>query len=125
MDNLHLSDLPDPSKGSPKTRFQSDNTAETNIALAKKVNEIKNVELGEILLNIDQVSRLTGVKKCTIRYWEKSFSQFLKPVRTESKRREYTLHDIKKVNIIKRLVEEEHLTNMGVMLRLSQILKGA
>ena len=28
-------------------------------------------------LTIDQVSRLTGVKKGTLRYWEKSFGKFL------------------------------------------------
>jgi hypothetical protein len=37
-----------------------------------------NINIGDILLNIDQVSKLTGVKKSTIRYWEKSFEQFLK-----------------------------------------------
>jgi hypothetical protein len=124
MNNPRLSDPPNPSKRPPNIQFQADNTAEASIAMAPKVNELKNMELGNILLNIDQVSRLTGVKKCTIRYWEKSFSQFLKPVRTGSKRREYTMHDISKVNIIKKLVEEEHLTNIGVMLRLSQIFKG-
>ena len=51
--------------------------------------------LGEdLLLNIDQVSRLTGVRKSTLRYWEKSFEDFLKPVRTESNRREYRLTDV-------------------------------
>jgi predicted DNA-binding transcriptional regulator AlpA len=124
MNNPRLSALPNPSKRPLNIQFQADNTTEASMAMAQKVSEVKNMELENILLNIDQVSRLTGVKKCTIRYWEKSFNQFLKPVRTESKRREYTMHDIAKVNLIKKLVEEEHLTNMGVMLRLSQIFKG-
>jgi predicted DNA-binding transcriptional regulator AlpA len=124
MNNPRFSALPNPSKRPLNIQFQADNTTEASMAMAQKVSEVKNMELENILLNIDQVSRLTGVKKCTIRYWEKSFNQFLKPVRTESKRREYTMHDIAKVNLIKKLVEEEHLTNMGVMLRLSQIFKG-
>jgi DNA-binding transcriptional MerR regulator len=78
--------------------------------------------LGEdLLLNIDQVSRLTGVRKSTLRYWEKSFENFLKPVRTESNRREYRLTDVDVINTIKRLIEEEHLTNTGVRLKLNEI----
>lgn len=78
--------------------------------------------LGEdLLLNIDQVSRLTGVRKSTLRYWEKSFEDFLKPVRTESNRREYRLSDVEIIQTIKRLIEEEHLTNVGVRLKLREI----
>jgi DNA-binding transcriptional MerR regulator len=75
----------------------------------------------DLLLNIDQVSRLTGVRKSTLRYWEKSFEDFLKPIRTESNRREYRLADVDVINTIKRLIEEEHLTNTGVRLKLSKI----
>ena len=78
--------------------------------------------LGEdLLLNIDQVSRLTGVRKSTLRYWEKSFEEFLRPVRTESNRREYRLTDVDIINTIKRLIEEEHLTNTGVRIKLKEI----
>ena len=78
--------------------------------------------LGEdLLLNIDQVSRLTGVRKSTLRYWEKSFEEFLKPVRTESNRREYRLADMEVIQTIKKLLEEEHLTNVGVRLKLREI----
>jgi DNA-binding transcriptional MerR regulator len=79
--------------------------------------------LGEdLLLNIDQVSRLTGVRKSTLRYWEKSFEEFLKPVRTESNRREYRLADVDVIEAIKRLIEEEHLTNTGVRIKLKEII---
>ena len=78
--------------------------------------------LGEdLLLNIDQVSRLTGVRKSTLRYWEKSFEEFLKPVRTESNRREYRITDVDVIQKIKRLIEEEHLTNTGVRIKLKEI----
>ncbi len=76
---------------------------------------------GDLLLNIDQVSRLTGVRKSTLRYWEKSFEAFLKPVRTESNRREYRIADVDVIHTIKRLIEEEHLTNTGVRLKLGEI----
>lgn len=73
-----------------------------------------------IMLNIDQVSRLTGVRKSTLRYWEKTFEEFLKPQRTGSNRREYSLMDIEKVHTIKKLIAEEHLTTIGVRLRLGE-----
>jgi DNA-binding transcriptional MerR regulator len=75
----------------------------------------------DLLLNIDQVSRMTGVRKSTLRYWEKSFEEFLKPMRTVSNRREYCLADVEVIQKIKKLIEEEHLTNMGVRIKLKAI----
>ena len=74
----------------------------------------------DLKLTIDQVSRLTGVKKGTLRYWEKSFGEFLQPTRTDSQRREYSMADLEIIDSIKRLLEEEHLTNQGVRIRLGQ-----
>lgn len=73
-----------------------------------------------ILLNIDQVARLTGVRKSTLRYWEKCFPEFLKPVRTPSMRREYRMEDVTLIDSIRKLLEEEHLTNRGVRLHLQK-----
>ena len=72
----------------------------------------------DLMLTIEQVSQLTGVRKSTLRYWEKSFEEFLKPARTQSNRREYTMEDLDLVKTIKRLLEEEHLTSEGVRLML-------
>ncbi len=75
----------------------------------------------KLMLTIDQISQLTGVRKSTLRYWEKSFDDFLKPARTHSNRREYTLEDLDRVKAIKRLLEQEHLTAFGVRTRLQEI----
>jgi DNA-binding transcriptional MerR regulator len=72
----------------------------------------------DLMLTIEQVSQLTGVRKSTLRYWEKSFEEFLKPARTHSNRREYTMEDLNLVRTIKRLLDEEHLTSEGVRLML-------
>lgn len=74
-----------------------------------------------LMLTIDQISQLTGVRKSTLRYWEKSFDNYLKPARTHSNRREYSMDDLDRVNTIKRLLEAEHLTAHGVRLRLMEI----
>ncbi|MFH1596330.1 MAG: MerR family transcriptional regulator, partial [Pseudomonadota bacterium] len=56
-----------------------------------------------------------------LRYWEKSFNNSLRPGRTHSNRREYTLEDLDRVRTIKRLLEQEHLTSRGVRLRLVEL----
>ncbi len=79
-------------------------------------------EIGKnILLSIDQVAKLTGVKKSTLRYWEKTFQEYLQPSRTGSKRREYSLEEVQLIETIKKLLKEEHLTNLGVRMRLQGI----
>lgn len=72
----------------------------------------------DLMLTIEQVSQLTGVRKSTLRYWEKAFEEFLRPARTHSNRREYTLEDLDLIKTIKRLLDEEHLTSEGVRLKL-------
>lgn len=74
-----------------------------------------------LMLTIDQISQLTGVRKSTLRYWEKSFDDFLRPARTQSNRREYTMEDLDRVKAIKHLLEQEHLTAYGVRMRLNEL----
>jgi DNA-binding transcriptional MerR regulator len=74
-----------------------------------------------LMLTIDQISQLTGVRKSTLRYWEKSFDNFLRPARTQSNRREYTLEDLDRIKAIKHLLEQEHLTAYGVRMRLNEL----
>ena len=75
-----------------------------------------------LMLTIEQVSQLTGVRKSTLRYWEKSFEDYLKPARTPSNRREYTMEDLDVIKAIKRLLEEEHLTAEGVRVHLGKMV---
>ena len=76
---------------------------------------------GDLMLTIDQISHLTGVRKSTLRYWEKSFQDCLKPSRNHSNRREYSLEDLERIKTIKLLLEKEHLTSFGVRLRLLEL----
>lgn len=72
----------------------------------------------KVNLSIDQVAQLTGVKKTTLRYWEKEFSDYLKPERTETQRRQYSLEEVEKVAVLKQLIEEEKYKSAGVRLKL-------
>lgn len=79
----------------------------------------------QLMLTIDQISQLTGVRKSTLRYWEKSFEEFLKPARTSSNRRKYSLEDLDRVKAIHNLLENEHLTACGVRLKLQKMASPA
>ena len=79
-----------------------------------KPNEV----MQQVLLTIDQVSKLTGVKKTTLRYWEKEFSAYLQPQRTDTNRRQYSLDDIKRVEQLKQLIEVEKYKSIGVKMKL-------
>jgi DNA-binding transcriptional MerR regulator len=74
-----------------------------------------------LMFTIEQISHLTGVRKSTLRYWEKSFQDCLKPSRTHSNRREYSLEDLERIKTIKLLLEKEHLSSYGVRLRLLEL----
>jgi len=78
-----------------------------------------------LMLTIDQISQITGIRKSTLRYWEKSFDDFLKPARTHSNRREYSIEDLDRVKAIQRLLEQEHLTALGVRMRLQEIFSAS
>jgi DNA-binding transcriptional MerR regulator len=91
---------------------------------SRKVRPMEKISQ-KLLLTIDQVARITGVRKSTLRYWEKCFPEFLKPVRTPSQRREYRMEDLSTIDTIKKLLEEEHLTNQGVKVRLRRLNRQA
>lgn len=73
----------------------------------------------DLMLTIDQVSELTGVKKNTLRYWEKKYGEFLNPIRSKTRHRKYSVKDLEMIITIKRLLENENLTYKGVRLRLA------
>jgi DNA-binding transcriptional MerR regulator len=83
---------------------------------------MKNTSLTyNVMLTIDQISQITGIRKSTLRYWEKCFGASLKPARTHSNRREYSVEDLDRIKAIQRLLEQEHLTIHGVCLRLEEL----
>jgi len=69
-------------------------------------------------LSIDNIHNLTGIPKSKIRFWEKSFSEFLKPHRTEGGQRRYTAEDLEKLMRINYLLNNEKYTIEGARQRL-------
>lgn len=57
--------------------------------------------------DISAVSRLTGLSTPNLRMWEKRYG-VVEPARTESKRRQYTRGDIRRLTLLKNLVDRGH-----------------
>ena len=65
------------------------------------------------LLGIGDVSKICGVPVHTIRYWEREFSDYLHPTRTQGKQRRYTDNDIKRILRVKTLLWSEKFSIRG------------
>lgn len=72
----------------------------------------------ENLYSIAQVNAITGVAKPTIRFWEKEFKDFLKPLRTQGNQRRYSKVDIETIERINHLVRVEGFTLEGARKKL-------
>ena len=95
--------------------------ARTLSALGKNRCTMNNRNLSSlnVLLTIDQVSQLTGVKKNTLRYWEKKYGEYLNPIRSKTRHRKYSVKDLEIIITIKNLLENENLSYKGVRIRLA------
>jgi DNA-binding transcriptional MerR regulator len=72
----------------------------------------------DTLYSIAQVNAITGVAKPTIRFWEREFSDFLKPLRTQGNQRRYARTDIEVIERINHLVRIEGFTLEGARKRM-------
>lgn len=102
---------------SPKSKHQLISPNQKN---DKRMTEIE-VKMLDGMLTIGQVSRITGVNKTTLRYWEKTFNKFLIPSRIKTSHRQYSWKDIEIINTIKKLKDEEYLSVKGINLRLKTL----
>jgi len=64
-------------------------------------------------LTIEKLCQRVEIKSHTLRYWEKEFSDFLKPHRTKGGRRRCGDNDLKKLLEIKKLVKDKGYTIEG------------
>ena len=64
-------------------------------------------------VSISVASRITGVEVHTLRYWEREFSDFLNPLRTDGGQRRYRPQDIQTVFHVKRLLRDEMFSIAG------------
>lgn len=70
---------------------------------------------GEQTVSISAASQITGIEIHTLRYWEREFSEFLRPLRTPGGQRRYRSEDIQTVFLLKRLLREEMFSIAGAL----------
>ncbi len=63
--------------------------------------------------SIGQVHAITGIPKPTIRFWEKEFTEYLKPQRTSGNQRRYDEEMISRIEKINFLVKAQGYTIDG------------
>lgn len=80
-----------------------------------------DIKMLDGMLTIGQVSKITGVNKTTLRYWERKYNEFLIPSRIETSQRQYSLRDVEIIKTIKKLQDEEYLTVKGIYMRLKTL----
>jgi DNA-binding transcriptional MerR regulator len=71
-----------------------------------------------IPLTIHQVSLITQVSKSTLRYWEKTFAEYLNPERNRGGRRHYDVDDVKRIILVKHMLKDEGYTITGARKKL-------
>ncbi|MCD6318370.1 SDR family NAD(P)-dependent oxidoreductase [Candidatus Aerophobetes bacterium] len=64
-------------------------------------------------LTIGELCQRIGVKEYTLRYWEREFSDFLKPYRSKGGHRRYSEDEVKRLLRIKELVRDKEYTIKG------------
>lgn len=64
----------------------------------------------KLIFTINEVSQITGVPAYTIRFWEKDFNVYLRPVKTPGGQRRYCARDVEMVKKIKHLRCHEKYT---------------
>ncbi len=81
----------------------------------------KTANVSDTLYSISQVNALTGVPKSTIRFWEKEFSDFLNPLRSEGNQRRYDRETVETIQKIDQLVNDEGYTLEGARRKLKPL----
>lgn len=76
-------------------------------------------------ISISAASRITGVEVYTLRYWEREFEEFLKPIRTGGGQRRYGPEDIQTLFTIKRLLRDEMFSIAGARRTLAKQAESA
>jgi DNA-binding transcriptional MerR regulator len=81
---------------------------------------MQDQKIKKLYYSISEVSGITSLKAYVLRYWETEFAE-LRPKKSRSGSRTYTLDDIKLIFLIKRLLYEDKYTIEGARQRLQQL----
>ncbi|MDR1164563.1 MAG: MerR family transcriptional regulator [Deltaproteobacteria bacterium] len=75
---------------------------------------------GQLLFKIGEAAAKLGLESHVLRYWEKEFKAFIKPVKTGPRKRLYRPEDLDTFREIKRLLHDERFTIEGAKKQIAQ-----
>ena len=75
------------------------------------------------VVSISVASQITGVEVHTLRYWEREFSTYLRPGRTEGGQRRYRPQDIQVVFTLKKLLRDDMFSIAGARQHLKRLFE--
>jgi DNA-binding transcriptional MerR regulator len=88
------------------------------IKTVKKAGEKMALDSDQIFFKISELSELLGVESHVLRFWEKEFSQQLRPMKTGPRKKLYRRKDLETFQKIKRVLYEDRFTIAGARKRL-------
>ncbi|MDR2199337.1 MAG: MerR family transcriptional regulator [Deltaproteobacteria bacterium] len=80
---------------------------------------MRNIPEGQLLFKLGEVAERLGLEIHVLRYWEKEFASFIKPLKISQRKRLYGKEDLETFSSIKRLLYEERFTVEGAKKQLS------
>jgi DNA-binding transcriptional MerR regulator len=89
------------------------------------MSEPKRAKRNEQSVSISMASNITEIEVHTLRYWEREFEEFLRPIRTAGGQRRYRSEDIQMVFLLKRLLREEMFSIAGARRYLKRVNRAA
>ena len=81
---------------------------------------MKDFNIKKLYYSISEVSNITSLKPYVLRYWETEFDQ-LRPSKNRAGNRIYRTHDIKVINVIKKLLYVDKYTIEGARQKLKKL----
>ncbi|MDR2405077.1 MAG: MerR family transcriptional regulator [Deltaproteobacteria bacterium] len=82
---------------------------------------MKEIPEGQILFKLIDVADLLALETHVLRYWEREFGHFLKPVKLGQRKRLYYKEDLETFETIRRLLHDERFTLEGAKKQLASI----
>ncbi|MDR3037727.1 MAG: MerR family transcriptional regulator [Candidatus Adiutrix sp.] len=77
-------------------------------------------EAEQVFYKLTELSELLGVETSVLRFWEKEFERFIKPLKVGPRKKLYRRRDLEVFQEIKRLLYEERFTIAGALKHLEK-----
>ncbi|MDR2339939.1 MAG: MerR family transcriptional regulator [Deltaproteobacteria bacterium] len=82
---------------------------------------MKEIPNGQLLFKLGEAAEKLGLETHILRYWEKEFSTYIKPIKIGLRKRLYSKQDLETFGAIRRLLHEQRFTVEGAKKQLAGV----